>query len=280
MRRRLFGCVWLLASALAALPAQAEPDPCSVGSDPGAPIRVGVGPAGLGALPEACPATDVGLSGSGQLLVATEDFYGWVEAGAAPRLRRQVSRSDWFTLWLPALTYRFSANATVEASASGLGPGSLGYHRALPSLRGLRVAPFVQLLLPTDFGYRYATRYALAHGFSVVYAVRSRLELLGGVSLPFYVVTGGTGSLGYFEPNAALDASFALAPWFSALAGLGLRVRSGHLGGVSALDPRVSLRFFMLRHLRVELAGSFPVAGEDRTDASAALNAAWLFERR
>lgn len=255
-------------------------DPCAAGVDRGAALRLSSGPADFGAIPEACPATEASLHGRGQLLVATDEFYGYLQAGVSPRLRRKVSEADWFSLTLPELAYRFAANATVEASQSGLGAGSLGYHHALASLRGLRVAPYVRALFPADFGYRFATRYGIEYGLAAAYKVSSRLELDGGVAFPVYFIVSGDHVLRYLEPAGSVDANIRATRWLSVLAGVGARWRGGRLAGFEALEPRVGVRILPTPSVRFELAGALPLAGVDRTDVLVTLNGAWLFGRR
>jgi len=277
MRRRVALSVLLTSTTWSAI---AIADPCAGGVDRGAALRLSSGPADFGTVPEVCPTTEAALHGRGQLLVATDEFYGYLQAGVSPRLRRKVSEADWFSLTLPELAYRFSANATVEASQSGLGAGSLGFHHLLPSVRGLRVAPYVRVLFPADFGYRFATRYGVEYGLASAYKVSSRLELDGGFAFPVYFIVSGDHALRYLEPALVLDANFSATPWLSLLAGARARFRAGRLAGFEALEPRAGVRILPTPSVRFELAAALPLAGADRTDVLVTLNGAWLFGRR
>src|SRR6185369_16154318 len=71
---------------------------CPAGWDPAAgPLPGGIGPADFGAVPEACPASEVALRARGTLLVssAAPDFYGSVAAGAMIRARHEIGPRTW-----------------------------------------------------------------------------------------------------------------------------------------------------------------------------------------
>jgi hypothetical protein len=252
--------------------------PCqSVLPEAGAPARLGFAPAGFGSVPEACPATDSALQGTASALVAFDDFYGLLEAGVAPRFRRRLFESDWVSLWLPALQYRFSANATIEADTLGVGDAALGYHHALSLNRWLVVTPYLRVLYPFDTGYRNATRYGFEHGLSASARLLPELELVGGLALPAFFTQNGARVLAVFVPSFESEAVLSPTAWLGVVLGAGVRVRSGKQPGFESFDPRAALRVYPFSGLRIELAAAAPLWGGDRTDLLLGFNLGWLF---
>jgi len=244
--------------------------------DRGAPLRTAPGPAGFAGAPEACAATEIALQGDAAALIAVEDFFGTLEASAALRARHALSPGLWLSLWVPGLSYRFAANATVEAESVDLGAGALGLHFGLPLASRTQLSPFARVLLPTESVFVHATRYGFEHGISLVHEPSRRLELLGGASFPL-LVTDGFGSLhSAFLPTLTAQAGFTAFSWLELLGGASLRTRSGDEGGFDAFEPAAGVRVFPWRRLRVELAARAPLWGEDRTDLGLALNVGYI----
>lgn len=257
----------------------AHGDPCDGPVlEAGVPARIPLGPAGFGAPPEACPANDLSLQGSGAALIATEDFYGGLTAGLAFRGRFDLGAGHSVSIWVPGLEYRFFANATIEAEAVTMGAGALGYHLSLRIGRGVRVGPYARLLLPTESAYRNAERYGFDHGLSGVWRAAPRLEVVAGAGFPFLAtVSSGTYHLSH-QPNLSLEAAFAPARFFAVQAGAGLRLRAGDHSGFESFDPRLALRFYPYGGSRVELAAAAPLWGADRTDLVLGLNVGYRLE--
>jgi hypothetical protein len=259
----------------------ASADPCrSAQPETGAPARLGFGPAGFGSVPEACPATEASLQGFGSLLVAMEDFYGLLDAGVAPRARLRLSERAWISAWLSSIEYRYSANATIEASSTGLGAAAFGFHHAFALSRSLGVAPFARVLYPMESGYLNATRYGFDHGVSAVAQLGSSVEAVGGISFPALLTLNGNQLHTSYSPM--LDAEAVLKPLraLALLIGAGLRLRSGDDHGFDGFDPRAGLRVYPFGGMRVEVGAAFPIGGRDRTDAVGGLNLGWIFEPR
>jgi hypothetical protein len=275
VRARTLAGVALL---VATLSSRANATPCSArNAESGAPARLTFGPGGLGSLPEACPATDSALQGFASLLIAVDDFYGWVDAGLAPRFRRTLGSDDWLDVWLPPLEYRFSANATIEAARLDIGAASVGYHRRFRLGTRLQVSPYARGLLPTDTAYDRATLYGFDHGFSAVAELEPWLEIVGGAVFPVWLTVNGGRVHAAYVP--AFDAEVVLTPkrWFALAAGAGVRFRSGDDTGFESFDPRAALRAYPVGGLRIELAAAAPLWGHDRTDVLAGLNVGWIF---
>lgn len=277
--KRAVGVLSLL--TVSALGAGARALPCQARlPESGAPARVSFGPGGLGSVPEACPVTDSALQGFASALLAFDDFYGWLDAGVAPRFRRRVGESGWLSLWFPPLQYRFSANATIEASSLGLGDAALGYHHALFLGERVAVAPYARALYPLDSSYRHATRYGFEHGVATSVQLAPRLELVGGVAFPAFFVQNGACVHASFIPSFEAQAVWSPLRWFGAVLGAGVRFRSGDDTGFESFDPRAALRFYPAGGLRIELAAASPLWGADRTDLLLGLNIGWVFRER
>lgn len=271
---------FLLAAAapsLLTVPARAA---CGAGAqvEPGAPARVGAGLAGLGQVPETCARSELALSASGSLLIATADFYGGVEATGALRARFALDPSFWVSFTAPSAHYRYYANATVETSSLDLGASAVGAHFGLPVSHAVAVSPFVRVLVPTETVFVSATRYGFDHGVSVTWRAARAFELLGGFAFPAFF-TDAFGTV-HTELEPTLDVQGSVSPFsrFTALYGFALRVRAGDTRGFESFDPKLGLRFLPLSELRIELAAAFPLAGDDRTDALLGLDIAWMLD--
>jgi hypothetical protein len=269
----------VLTLALLGAPSRAaHAAPCtSVLPEAGAPARLDFGPGGLGRVPEACPATDSALQGFASALIAVDDFYGTLDAGVAPRFRRRLSERDWLSLSLPALEYRFSANATIEASTVGLGDAAFGYHRMFPVSARLALAPYARVLYPFDSGYRNATRYGVEHGVSGSLRLEPWLELVGGFAFPFIFTTNGKRLHPSYIPSFEAEGVLSPTRWLGVVLGAGVRLRDGDDQGLESFDPRAALRFYPSSGLRIELAAAAPLWGADRTDLLLGLNLGWVF---
>jgi hypothetical protein len=268
-----------LALLLSARVASADVCDARARHDPGAPARLGPGPAGFGSLPEACPGSDVSLQADASLLVATDDFYGSISAGVALRGRYAVTRWLWLSLWAPGLAYRYVANATVTAGAVDLGASAASAHFPLLFGQDAQVTPYVRVLVPTETIYVNGTRYGVDQGLAFAFLAARSWELVGGVTFPaLFTDTSGHVHANY-EPGLGLEAAFTPWRFFTLVGGATARLRFGDDQSFESLDPTLALRFFAWRGLKSELAGRFPLFGADRTDAGLALNVGWMFER-
>jgi hypothetical protein len=238
----------------------------------GTPVRVPLGVADLGVLPEACEATEVSLEPHAAVLVATSDLYGSVLAGAAVRGRAVVAEHTWLSLWAPSLEYRFVANATVEATRLSLGGTALGLHHRIALRDDVAVAPFVRLLLPTETGFEHASRWGVEHGISASWQALERLELVGGFAFGLVSTFNGGNALSFLHESLSVDVVYR--PWraFAIAAGGGLRFDLAGDPAFESFDPRLALRFYPYRGIFIALGGAFPLWGRDRTDAGMALS--------
>jgi hypothetical protein len=275
------GAVSLLALGLVLSGARARADICDVSArrDPGAPARLGPGPAGFGSLPEACPGSDLALQADAALLVATDDFYGSLSAGVAVRGRYAVSDRFWFSLWTPGVEYRYVANATVTAGSTDLSAGAVGVHFPLRLGSRAELAPYARLLIPTESVFVNAMRYGVDHGVAFAWLAARPLSLVGGATFPaLFTDTAGQVHANY-QPGLGVEAVYAPWAFFTLVAGTTVRWRFGDDRAFESFDPTLALRFFPWRGLRAELGARLPLFGADRTDAALAVNVGWMFAR-
>lgn len=253
------------------------PGPC-VSNQPeaGAPIRVPLGPADFGQVPEACTATSVTLQGRLGVLIASDDFYGSAYAGGAVRARVALPNGMWISLWAPGIEYRFVANATVDTDSIDVSAASLGWHVPLRIGDRRQIAPYLRVLLPTETVFQRATRTGVEHGIAGTWKLHDRLDLVGGYALPLLLTVNGSTTLSLFTPTVAAD--LVLHPFraFTIAAGVAVRVVPADAEPFESFDPRASLRFYPWRGALIDLGGVFPLFGRDRTNAAASVALGWV----
>jgi hypothetical protein len=241
-------------------------------SSQGTPVRVPLGPADLGVLPEACEANEVSLETHAALLVATGDLYGNLQAGVGVRGRLVVAERTWISVWSPSLEYRFVANATIESERASLGGTVVGVHHRLPIGARTSVAPFLRLLLPTETGFVRASRWGFEHGVSGTTRLRERLDAVFGLAFPFVSVVNGGKSLSVLGETATVDVVYR--PWstFALAAGAAARFSLADAEPLQAIEPHLAFRVYPYRGLFIVLGAALPVSGRDRTDLGLALS--------
>jgi hypothetical protein len=221
--------------------------------------------------------TEVGVQAFGSALVAVDDFYGYVDGGLSAILRYAFSDRDWISLRVVPLEYRFSANASIEASRYDTGASAMSYHHTFPLSRIVSIAPYLRVLVPSDTAYQHAVQYGIEHGVSVAALPTTWLAFSGGLSLPSYFVVNGARSHTTFVPNLSWDAALMATRWLSFVLGAGTRIRSGRQSGFESFDPRFATRFYWFDRLRIELGAATPLFGADRTDVALVFDTAWVF---
>lgn len=247
--------------------------PCDTSQpEAGVLVRVPLGPADLGVIPEACPATSAELRGVGQILIAPEDFYGGITAGGAGRFRQMLSNVSWISLWIPGVEYRYLVNASIDAESLSVGAGSVGYHRAFQLSAATQIAPYARVLLPTESLPKYATRYGFEHGISGVWRIGKALEVAGGFGFPLLLSVNYPAVLALLTPTVATDMTFRPWRFLAVSGGTAVRITSGQGDPFESFDPRTSIRIYFWNGM-LDLGAVFPIGGRDRTDvaASAAL---------
>lgn len=266
-----------LAVGLAAserLAAGACPEPWEAAAGP---LPAGVGPADFGAIPEACPASDLALRLRGTLLVASAkpDFYGNASAGAMLRYRLPVSAATWLSVALDATTFRYVANAVVTSSGFGSGPPTVGLYHAVARTQVWAVALYGRALLPFDTARHDGFETGLELGTAARLSRRSHLGLDGGLALVAPVdVTGGQAHRS-LRPAGLLEVWYSPRAWVAMFAGAEARAEVSPDTAFTSVAPRVAARFTLRHRVWLAVLAEAPVAGTDRTDLVAGLYAGW-----
>jgi hypothetical protein len=258
--------VLLLAAPAAAQPCLEEPT--------AGPLLAGPGAADFGQVPETCPVTALDLRQRGELLVDTPDFYGTVQLGTTLRARWRFWHRWVASAALDPATWRFAANAVVQSTGVGVGPGTLGLAR-LFQLRSYELTPYARLLLPIDTARHYGARWGAEVGAAIRRQLTGRLALQGGVAIPStLVVVGGLGHYG-LTPGALVEAAYTPRWWLALAAGAAARVAVAPDAQLAALAARASTRFHLRSGWNFGVGLDVPVVANDRTDLTATLFAGW-----
>lgn len=244
--------------------------------DPGlfeGPVAIGLLAGDLGAGRRACPRSELSLGARALATIDTPGFYGNLAVGArlegswSIRGRGELFASFTFVDW------QFVQNATLKATDTAVGPLTVGGSLLAFNARGLAVAPYVRLLLPTDrrtVGAEYGVTLA------GLFARRLSAHLLAAGDLSAGVGPG----LASVRAGAALVLGIVWTParWFSFTLDAQL-----HFAALAPLDwfaPAAALRFRLWRGLGAELSAIVPVVGGDRHDTALLVRVAWRFDSR
>jgi hypothetical protein len=268
----------LVGLALVAMPAAARAAPCpeSWAASLG-PLPAGVGPADFGAVPEACPGSELTLRLRGTLLVASAapDFFGSVAAGAMLRARHPLARRAWISFALDAVTFRYVANAVVTSSGLAVGPPTIGIYRALGDRPELAVALYGRVLLPFDTARQSGVETGLEAGLAARFTPRARVGLDGGLAVAAPVDVVGGQVHPFLRPAALVEGWWAPRPCLGLFAGAEGRFQAAPDPSFTSIAPRAAARFALRHGLSLALLVEVPVAGSDRTDLVAGLYASW-----
>ena len=261
------GLVAALATVLLGLAAPARAQPCSAELIAAGPLLAGPGGTDFGQIPEACPATDLFARVRGELLIDNDDFYGAVTAGLTLRGRWVLAERWHLSASLDPATWRYAVNAVVPSTGVGVGPATVGVHRAF-LWNQAAVTPYARLLLPLDSARRYGLRLGGELGGSAQLRLGRVGSLRGGVSLPATLVVIGGGGHGIFAPSGLVEGALEVKPWFLVAAGAVARVQAAPRAQLAALAARASARIENRCGWHLALTGDVPVAGQDRTDVT------------
>ncbi len=267
----------LVAMSLTPPSAHAEAPCDSDQPEAGVAIRASTGPGELGRTPEACAGTDLTLEAGGALTLDLDDFYGGLAAGLT--LHGRVAFDDaWLSLGAPGLRWTYSANASIEATQTELGPTTLGAHLAAWRDERRQLAPYVRFLLPTDTVYGRADRWGVELGAALVWRLDARLEAVFGLSAAQVLVVNPPATLTTTTFGLTADATWRPNGWFALALGLGARVTPA-AEPFESFDPRLALRFYPWRGMLIDLSAWLPLGGRDRTTAGALLSLGWAWGR-
>jgi hypothetical protein len=247
----------------------------------GGPLPAGTDAADFGAIPEACPGTDVTLRLRATALVASSnpDFYGALSATSTLRLRHRLGRTGrtWLSLAADVPTYRYVANAVVVSDGFSLGPPTLGLHRALADGELSAASVYARVLLPLDTARQSGVRIGFELGGTGrrLLGATGRAGVQGGVALlsPVFTVAGQTHAA--LQPAALAELWYATSPRFAMFAGIEGRAELTPDPALLTLAPRVAFRKALSGGLQLAGLAEVPAVGTDRTDIIVAFYLGW-----
>jgi hypothetical protein len=273
------GCVLLCAAsaARADLPGVACPGRFEAAAGPLAGGTQAEQPAEFGAVPDACPGSDLSLRLRGELFdgSAAPDFEGRIIAGGTVRARRRINARSGVSIALDLITYRYVNDAGLAASGPSFGPATVGYHLVLASGARTTTAAYLRALLPIDTARENGVETGLELGASARARLSRRWLADGGVSVAApLVITAGEGHA-RLQPAALAEVWFAPKPAFALFAGGSLRLEAAPSFALRTVIPRAGLRAALAHGLWMAFLAEVPVAGDERTNVIASLFLGW-----
>lgn len=234
-------------------------------------------PADFGAIPEACPASDLALRLRGALVDESggPGFFGDVLSDAMLRARRRIGRHGWLWLAIDFFSYRYVNDASLASNGASFGPPTIGYAQSLTVSHRAAIALYGRLLLPLDT----ARREGIETGLELGASGRARLDrhwvLDGGLALPGKadVVAGATHAR--LEPAALAEAWFSPRPALAVFGGGALQARVAPTASLLTVVPRAGLRAALRQSFWLAFLAEAPVAGADRSNVIVSLFLGW-----
>jgi hypothetical protein len=234
-------------------------------------------PADFGAVPEACPGSDLSLRLEGELAVhsGAPDFSGDIVANGRARARRRLGPRSWVSIAVDLVTYRYFDNGGLVGSGTGFGPATLGYHLVLRVTDRTSLAAYARALLPIDTARQSGIESGLELGAAGLARPSRRWAFDGGVSLagPLEITAGVARAR--FVPAALGEAWFSPKSSFAVFAGAGVRVQVAPSAALVAFTPRVGLRGTLRHGLWLAFLAEAPIAGDDPTQGVVSLFVGW-----
>jgi hypothetical protein len=233
-------------------------------------------PADFGAIPEACPGSDLALRLRGSLLddSGAPGFYGNVLTDVMVRARRRIGTKGWLSLAVDLFSYRYVDDASLASTGPSFGPPTIGYYQGVVATTRTAVAVYSRALLPLDTA-RQGIETGLEVGGSGRARVTRRWTVDGGLEVggPLDVVAGQ--AHGRLEPAALAEGWFSPRPALAVFAGGALRVELAPSPALLTVVPRIGLRAALRQSFWLAVLAEGPVAGADRTNLVASLFVGW-----
>jgi hypothetical protein len=275
----LLGCLLLCAAgaARADLPGDVCPGRLEAAAGPLAGGTQAEQPADFGAVPEACPGSDLSLRLRGELFdgSAAPDFAGRIIASGTARGRRRINARSGISIAVDLLTYRYVNDAGLAATGPSFGPATIGYHLVLANGARTTVAAYARALLPIDTSRQSGIETGLELGASGRARLSRHWLTDGGFSLAGPLVVTGGQAHGQLQPAALAEVWFAPNPAFALFGGGSLRLEVAPTFTLLTLIPRVGMRTALAGGLWMAFLAEAPVAGDDRTNVIASLFLGW-----
>ena len=262
----------LVLPAAAALAANGDACPHSYEAANG-PLAGGIGPADFGAIPAACPATEVAMRARAALLIASTmpDYYGSILGSAMLGGRYQLGERSSLSLAVDAVNYRYVNNGGLASTGASFGPPTLAYHHLV--MRGARAVTslYARLLLPIDTARQGGVRAGIELGGSFRLRAGARFAFDGGLAVTTTTdVVGGQAHV-RLEPVGLAEAWYSFRPAIALFTGAGFRVEAAPDWQLFSVSPRAGARFALRRRLWIAVLAEVLVAGSDRTDVIASV---------
>ena len=256
----------------AALAANGDACPQSYEAASG-PLAGGIGPADFGAIPEACPATEVAMRARAALLIASTmpDYYGSILGSAMLRGRYQLGERSSLSLAVDAVNYRYVNNGGLSSTGASFGPPTLAYHHVV-MLRARSVGSlYARLLLPIDTARQGGVRAGIELGGAFRRRAGTRFVFDGGLAVTTTTDFVGGQAHVRLEPIALGEAWYSFRPAIAVFAGASLQVEASPDWQLLSVNPRVGARFALRRRFWIAVLAEVPAAGSDRTDVVASV---------
>jgi len=239
------------------------------------PVVLGLYDADFGTGRRACLRSELALYERFGATIDVPGFYGGVRAdtivSGSFRLRRHVEIFGALEL----VHWELVQNASIKATAIGLGQLTLGVQGLLLETRRFALSVYGRILIPTATWSPSAQTAGGDIGLGGVFRPRRDVELhaqlsadvAGGIVAGPGDVRGGT--------TIMLGVQYTPARWFAFA--VDAAVVLGHRAPLDAFLPELALRFRLWRGLNLELDATAPVGGGDRRLAIAALRLSYRF---
>jgi len=275
----LLGCVLLCASsaARADLATGACPGRFEAAAGPLAGGTQAEQPADFGAVPDACPGSDLSLRLRGELYdgSAAPDFEGRIIGSATVRARRRINGRSGISIALDLITYRYVNDAGLAAGAPSFGPATVGYHLVLASGARAMTAAYLRALLPIDTARQSSVETGLELGASGRARLSRRWLVDGGLALAAPLIVTGGQAHAQLQPAALAEVWFAPRTAFALFGGGSVRGEVAPTFTLVSVIPRAGMRAALAHGLWMAFLAEVPVAGDDRTNVIASVFLGW-----
>ncbi len=232
------------------------------------PVALGYGEADVATGRRACPRTEVGLGGRFGAIIDTANFYGNLVVDGLVYGSVAINPKTEVYGTLAAVEWNY-VQSSVKGSTLNLGTLTLGAARQFYGDDTLRGSISARLMLPTSFMTPGSRPYGFELGSCSTYRPTDWVEIHGYVGADLSAGLGLGPALPQFGGVLTLGTQLSPLTWLALVVDA-----TGRIGPKSYFAPSVALRFRVFR-LGIELAGTLPLAGNDRHDFIAGARFNW-----
>jgi hypothetical protein len=220
----------------------------------------------------ACPRTEVGVGGRFGAIIDVAHFYGNLGVNGVVSGSYAVNRKLEIYATLEAVSFSYVQTALKQTNVT-LGHMTAGVtYQAYQLGSSFAGAISGRLLLPTSFQIPNARSIGIELGHASTWRPKSWLEVHTYLGGDFSAAISAGDSYPRFGGVLVLGAALTPLSWFSFVLDA-----TGRLGAISYFAPTAALRF-KVSSLGIELAGTLPLAGNDRHNFIAGLRLSWRFD--